>query len=82
MKEQRSMDRIAAKFSAVGPFLDERLRRVWAANAAQSLGRGGVTLVARATRIARSTLGRGLRELQAAGVEPPVVAADGPRHLP
>ena len=55
-----------AKDAALGPFLDERRRRLWAASEAQALGRGGVKLVAAATGLARSTLGDGLRELRAA----------------
>lgn len=57
---------VQAKYAALRPFLDERRRRLWAANEALALGRGGVTLVAAATGLARSTLGDGLRELRAA----------------
>lgn len=63
------MDRqtqLQAKYAALRPFLDERRRRLWAANEALALGRGGVKLVAAATGLARSTLGDGLRELRAA----------------
>lgn len=45
--------------------LDERGRREWAASEAMSLGRGGIAMVHRATGIAPSTIGRGLRELRA-----------------
>ena len=58
-------DQIQAKYAALRPFLDERRRRLWAANEAVALGRGGVTLVAAATGLARSTVGDGLRELRA-----------------
>jgi len=57
---------IRRKFEAVRPFLNERLRRVWAASEAQALGRGGVQLVAAATGVARSTIGRGLDEVREA----------------
>jgi hypothetical protein len=43
--------------------MDERLRRQWGAAEARDLGRGGVTLVARATGLSRTTLTAGLREL-------------------
>jgi len=49
----------------VGPVLDERTRRVVAAAEARALGRGGVTLVARVTGLARSTVQRGISELEA-----------------
>ena len=57
---------VQAKYAALRPYLDERRRRLWAANEALALGRGGVKLVAAATGLARSTLGDGLRELRAA----------------
>jgi Rhodopirellula transposase DDE domain len=52
------------KYLALSPFLDERARRVWAATEAAALGRGGVTLVARATGMARSTIHAGQRDLK------------------
>jgi len=50
----------------MSPFLDERGRRLFAANEALSLGRGGVTAVAAASGLARSTINRGVAELKAA----------------
>lgn len=46
-------------------FLDERGRRIWASMEAQSLDWGGVSTVAEATGLARTTLRRGIRELGA-----------------
>lgn len=43
--------------------MDERLRRQWAAAEARELGRGGVTAVARATGLSRTTITAGCREL-------------------
>jgi hypothetical protein len=57
---------IQAKYATLRPFLDERRRRLWAANEALALGRGGVTVVAAATGMARNTLADGLRELRVA----------------
>ena len=54
---------IRQRFSAVAPFLDERGRRVVAAAEAAAAGYGGIAAVSMATRIAASTIGRGLREL-------------------
>jgi hypothetical protein len=52
---------------AVGrPFLDERGRRLFAANEALAQGVGDVTATAQATRLARSTINRGIRELRSA----------------
>ena len=47
--------------------LDEHERRRFAAAEAASAGYGGVSAVARATGIARSTIGRGLSELRTGG---------------
>lgn len=45
--------------------LTERSRRVWAASEAVAYGHGGIGLVERATGISRSTISRGIRELDA-----------------
>jgi Rhodopirellula transposase DDE domain len=64
------MDRTAAceavrkKFALLRPLMTERLRRQWAACEAQALGWGGMTLVAQATGLSRTTLWAGLRELR------------------
>ena len=54
---------IRTRFEAMAPFLDERGRRLFTAREARAAGRGGVTAVATATGVARSTIGRGLAEL-------------------
>ena len=54
---------IRLRFEAVAPFLDERGRRLAAASEALAAGRGGIAAVSRATGIAASTIGRGLKEL-------------------
>src|SRR5262245_5156984 len=54
---------IAAQFKALGPILTEQGRRRWAATEAMVLGRGGVSLVARATGLSRPTIDAGIREL-------------------
>jgi len=56
---------IRAKFAALRPYLDERRRRLWAAAEAMVLGRGGLTAVATATGLERTTIRVGIRELQA-----------------
>ena len=54
---------VRRKFEALGWFLDERTRRIWAATEARTLGYGGISLVARATGISRRAIGVGLREI-------------------
>ncbi len=55
---------IKARFERLVPYLDERARRLFAANEALTAGWGGITAVSEATGVARSTIGRGLAELQ------------------
>lgn len=56
--------KIAERYRGVGPELNERQRRLWAASEARSHGRGGIAAVARATGISEDTIGRGLKELR------------------
>lgn len=58
------IERIRRKYQLVVPELDERQRRQWAAAEASDLGRGGMTIVARATGLSRPTLYAGRRELE------------------
>ncbi len=55
---------IRSRFQALAPHLNERARRLFAASEARAAGHGGVTAVAEATGVARSTIGRGLSELR------------------
>jgi hypothetical protein len=59
-----TLEQIAHVYSLAAPLLNERFRRLFAAMLARSYGLGGVTLVSQATRVARSTIGRGLTELE------------------
>jgi hypothetical protein len=54
---------IRLRYQALGPLLDERVRRRLAAAEAKAAGRGGVLAVSRVTGVARSTIIRGLAEL-------------------
>ncbi len=51
------------RYSSLSPHLDERGRRTFAAGEARAAGYGGIAAVSRATGIAASTIGRGLKEL-------------------
>src|SRR4249920_4096081 len=54
---------IRERFAAVGPDLNERSRRLLAAAEAKTAGYGGITAASHATGVARSTIGRGLKDL-------------------
>jgi len=56
---------IEAKFQALSGRLDEATLRMWAATEARSLGRGGVSAVAKAIGMSRTTIHTGLAELKA-----------------
>jgi hypothetical protein len=56
------------KFTALMPTLSERSRRIYAATEAEALGRGGIAVIHKVCRMARSTICRGLAELR--GEEP------------
>jgi mRNA-degrading endonuclease toxin of MazEF toxin-antitoxin module len=52
------------KFELLLPTMSERMRRHWAATEALALGRGGITHVAEATGMSRTTITTGIRELR------------------
>jgi Rhodopirellula transposase DDE domain len=60
---------VAARYAAISPYLDERQRRLWVGAEARVMGKGGISLVARATRMSRPTIYRAMAELEA----PPVL---------
>src|SRR3954451_9294379 len=64
MTDTAAVERIRCKFAALRPVMDERMRRHWAAAEADALGRGGVTAVAAATGLSRTTITAGQRELR------------------
>ena len=81
-------DGIRQRYAALSLVLDERGRRLLVAAEAKAAGYGGIAAVWRATGVATSTIGRGLRELveapaltagrvrRAGGGRKPAVAAD------
>jgi hypothetical protein len=60
--EQASV--IKEKYEALKPYMDKRMRRVWAAAEAKALGRGGISTVSEATGLTRKTIRGGLCEQQ------------------
>ncbi len=68
---------IGGRSAAVRRSLNERGRRLFAAAEARSAGHGGISASARATGIARSTIGRGLKDLADPGALSGVVRRPG-----
>lgn len=58
------IESIRRRFESLQPEMDERMRRLWAATEARELGWGGVTAVAIATELSRTTITAGVRELE------------------
>ena len=61
---------IEARYAALAPMLDERMRRQWAAAEAQAYGWGGVRAVSRAIGMSPNTIVKGLAELAARREDP------------
>jgi len=59
-----TLPKLIQKFRSVWPLLDERTRRIMAANEAVSLGFGGISVVHRACGLSRRAIAKGVREIQ------------------
>jgi molybdenum-dependent DNA-binding transcriptional regulator ModE len=73
------MATIASKYKALSGRLDEATLRLWVAVEARQLGRGGVSTVAKAVGISRTTIYAGLAELDSTAPEPVVKAGSRQR---
>jgi hypothetical protein len=69
MDKEAVIEQIRKRYTLAAGTLDERGRRALAAAEALTVGWGGITLVARATGLSRTTVGLGVKELR--GVAPP-----------
>jgi len=65
------LSHLQRKFAPLWPLLDERTRRLTAANEARALGHGGVSLVSRACGLSRKAIAKGMREIEAGTPLPP-----------
>jgi Rhodopirellula transposase DDE domain len=59
-----ALDMLTQKFRAIWPLLNERTRRLTAANEAIQLGYGGVSLVHRACGLSRKAITKGIGEIE------------------
>lgn len=55
---------ISAKFGKLREIMDEKLKRRWAACEALAMGRGGISAVAEATGMSRTTIRKGICEIE------------------
>jgi DNA-binding phage protein len=73
---------IRFRYQLLSANLDERGRRLFAAAEARAAGHGGIAGVARATGLARSTIGRGLEDLETLEFDAGKVRRAGGGRLP
>lgn len=64
MDKKQLIESVRNKYHALSSCLNERGRRIWAAVEADIIGRGGITVVAKATGISRTTIHEGLKKLK------------------
>ena len=55
---------VRKQFDVLGLIFDEQARRRWAAAEAQTLGRRGISMVARATGLSRTTIHQGVKDIE------------------
>jgi hypothetical protein len=63
MSNSQEVKSIQDKYNSLSPYLNEKTRRLWAAIEARSLGWGGISQVAVATGLSRTTIDAGIRLL-------------------
>jgi hypothetical protein len=57
-------DKLSQKFTAVWSLLDERTRRIMAANEAMNLGYGGISTVSKASGLSRKAIAHGIEDIK------------------
>jgi hypothetical protein len=67
----KTLSELRPKFASVWPLLDERTRRLMAANEARALGRGGISQVSCACGLSRKAIAKGIKEIEAGTAPPP-----------
>ena len=64
MRQPSAVKQLAQRYAHVRESLNERARRLFVASEAVAYGYGGISLVSRATGVARRTIGVGIQELR------------------
>ena len=59
-----TVEALRTKFEALIPYMNEKLRRLWAASEAVALGKGGIKIVAFATGLSLNTIRTGIKDLK------------------
>jgi transposase len=71
---------VQVQYERLRPFLDERSRRLWAANEAIGFGRGGIRAVAEVLGMSFVTIVAGVKELKEGGLKQPDPTANRQRR--
>ena len=71
LRSMNSHSELQKKFTSVWPLLDERARRLVAANEAVSLGYGGISAVHKACGLSRQSIANGIREIEEGAITLP-----------
>jgi hypothetical protein len=59
-----TVSRLKQRFKKIWPRIDERVKRIFAANEAQQLGYGGISQISRVCGLSRVTITKGIQELK------------------
>jgi transposase len=70
MQDATAIELIQTKYRALGPLMDERMRRQWAASEATAYGWGGIEAIAQATGLSPKTIRKGQAELAERAAQP------------
>ena len=76
MNQEDVIREICERYDQSGRALNERQRRLWAAEEAMKLGHGGIVIVSNALRISPNTIKKGIQEI-AAGQADSALGAEG-----
>ena len=76
MKDFAAIKRLGTVYDRLGPIMDERMRRQWAAAEAQAYGWGGIQAVSTAIGMSATTIRRGLGELADREANPDVTVSE------
>ncbi|HEY0981615.1 hypothetical protein [Schlesneria sp.] len=71
MNQEQAIRELEERYREVRHSLNERQRRLWAANEALQRGWGGISLVSKVLRISPNTIKRGIAEIQSEAIETP-----------
>ena len=71
MNRENAIRELEERYRQAGSCFNELQRRLWAAQEAVRLGRGGIAIVSQALRISPNTIKRGIQELCDASNSPP-----------